>query len=276
MIAALIIVFREVIEAGLIVGIALAVSRQIPNGKRWIAAGVVAGVLGSCILAVFTGTVASAFEGMGQELFNAGIMVLAVLMLGWHNIWMARHGRELAHEIMSAGDAVASGSRNITALAIVVGVAVLREGAEVVLFLYSIVAAGESPASLAIGGVAGIALGAGLTVVTYVGLVQIPVRYLFAVTSVLIAFLAAGLAAQAVLFLEQAGVVTALGMTMWDSSWLLSEHSIAGSILHTLVGYMERPTGAEVLAYLVTLVTILTLSRVMNPRRAVPQKAGAI
>lgn len=274
MIAALIIVFREMIEAGLIIGIALAVTRQIPHGKRWIAGGVAVGILGSSILAVFTGTIAATFEGMGQELFNAAIMAVAVVMLGWHNIWMARHGRELAREIMSAGDAVAAGSRSIAALAVVVGVAVLREGAEVVLFLYSIIAGGESPMALAIGGASGLLLGAALTAVTYLGLVQIPSRYLFATTGLLIAFLAAGLAAQSVLFLERAGVVTAFDTIMWDSSWLLSESSVTGSILHTLIGYMEQPTGAELLAYLVTLVTILTLSRILNPRR-MPQKATA-
>lgn len=274
MIAALIIVFREMIEAGLIIGIALAVTRQIPHGKRWIAGGVAVGILGSSILAVFTGTIAATFEGMGQELFNAAIMAVAVVMLGWHNIWMARHGRELAREIMSAGDAVAAGSRSVAALAVVVGVAVLREGAEVVLFLYSIIAGGESPMALAIGGASGLLLGAALTAVTYLGLVQIPSRYLFATTGLLIAFLAAGLAAQSALFLERAGVVTVFDTIMWDSSWLLSESSVTGSILHTLIGYMEQPTGAELLAYLVTLVTILTLSRILNPRR-MPQKATA-
>lgn len=274
MIAALIIVFREMIEAGLIIGIALAVTRQIPHGKRWIAGGVAVGIFGSSILAVFTGTIAATFEGMGQELFNAAIMAVAVVMLGWHNIWMARHGRELAREIMSAGDAVAAGSRSVAALAVVVGVAVLREGAEVVLFLYSIIAGGESPMALAIGGASGLLLGAALTAVTYLGLVQIPSRYLFATTGLLIAFLAAGLAAQSVLFLERAGVVTVFDTIMWDSSWLLSESSVTGGILHTLIGYMEQPTGAELLAYLVTLVTILTLSRILNPRR-MPQKATA-
>ena len=63
-------------------------------------------------------------------------------MLTWHNAWMAGHGRELAREVRAVGTAVAEGDRPLTALAVVVGVAVLREGSEVVLFLYGIFATG--------------------------------------------------------------------------------------------------------------------------------------
>jgi high-affinity iron transporter len=266
MLAALIIVFREVMEAGLIIGIALAVTRSVPGAARWIAGGVLAGVLGSCVLAVFTGAVSSAFQGMGQELFNATILGVAVLMLGWHNIWMARHGRELAAEMKAAGAEVASGARGIGALAVVVGVAVLREGAEVVLFLYGIVVSGgESPLQLLAGGLGGLVLGAGFTALTYAGLVSIPMRYLFSATSLLIAFLAAGMAAQSVAFLESAGTINALGATVWNSAWLLSESSVTGRVLHTIVGYMDRPTEMEVLVYLVVLATILGLGRVFRP-----------
>jgi len=140
MLAALIIVFREVFEAGLIIGIVLAVTRAVAGRGWWISAGVLGGVLGACIVALFTGKLSETFAGAGQELFNAAILGLAVVMLTWHNVWMARHGREMAGEMRAAGEAVAHGSKSLAALAIVVGVAVLREGVEVVLFLYGIAA----------------------------------------------------------------------------------------------------------------------------------------
>jgi iron permease FTR1 family protein len=87
--------------------------------------------------------------GIGQQLLNATVLLLAVGMLGWHNVWMSRHGRELAASIRAVGDAVTSGSRRLYALAIVTGVAVLREGAETILFLYGITAgSGVAAASL--------------------------------------------------------------------------------------------------------------------------------
>ena len=163
-------------------------------------------------------------------------------MLMWHNAWMARHGREIAAEMRQIGAAVSEGAKPLTALAIVVGLAVLREGSEVVLFLYGIAASGTSGTALLVGGLLGIAAGAAFTGFTYFGLLAIPTRYIFSVTSWLIALLAAGMAAQAVQFLNNAGLLVVLGRTMWDTSWLLSEGSIFGRLLHTLIGYTERPT----------------------------------
>src|SRR5260370_20662897 len=136
MLAALIIVFREVFEAGLIIGIVLAVTRTVPHRNLWIGGGVLAGVAGACLVAAFAGALSNLFAGMGQELFNAAILGLAVVMLTWHNVWMARHGSELAGELRSAGQAVVEGSKSLLALAIGVGVAVLREGNGGGLFLY--------------------------------------------------------------------------------------------------------------------------------------------
>src|SRR5258708_33217563 len=140
MLAALIIVFREVFEAGLIVGIVLAVTLTVNLRNQGIAGGVLAGVLAACVVAAFAGALSNLFAGMGQEVFNAAILIVAVGMLTWHNVWMARHGKELAGELWAAGKAVVEGSKSLLALAIVVGVAVPRDGSEVVLFLYRVLA----------------------------------------------------------------------------------------------------------------------------------------
>src|SRR5580692_4652896 len=135
MLGALIIVFREVIEAGLIVGIVLAVTKGLAGSRFAIAMGVLVGVVGASLVAAFAGAIGEALAGVGQEIFNATILLIAVVMLTWHNVWMASHGRELARELRSFGAAVITGERTLAALAVVVGVAVLREGSEVVLFL---------------------------------------------------------------------------------------------------------------------------------------------
>jgi high-affinity iron transporter len=263
--AALIIVFREVFEAGLIIGIVMAVTRSVAGRERWIGGGVAAGVLGAVMVAVFTGSLSSAFEGVGQELFNAGILAVAVVMLTWHNVWMARHGRELAAEMRAVGQAVVTGSKSLAGLAVVVGVAVLREGVEVVLFLYGVIASEGSSVGVVAGGAAGLALGGLVCLLTYFGLMTIPSRYLFGVTSVLIAFLAAGMAAQAAAFLEQANAVTALGSIVWDSSWLLSDRSILGRAFHTLIGYSDQPTAMQLLVYVTTLAVTFALMKLFAP-----------
>jgi high-affinity iron transporter len=262
MLGALIIVFREVLEAGLIIGIVLAATQGVAGRGRWIVTGIGAGIVGAGVVAAFAGVISQAFEGAGQELFNAGVLGTAVVMLMWHNAWMARHGREIAAEMRRVGTDVSEGAKPLTALAIVIGLAVLREGAEVVLFLYGILASGTSGTALLGGGLLGIAAGAAFTAVTYYGLLAIPGRYIFAVTGWLIALLAAGMAAQAVQFLNNAGVAEVLGRTVWDTSWLLSEGSMLGRLLHTLVGYTERPTELQLVVYLGTLVAMALLMRI--------------
>src|SRR3954454_9516929 len=157
MLAALIIVFREVFEAGLIIGIVLAVTRTVPGRNLWIGGGVLAGVAAACVVAAFAGALSQQFAGMGQELFNAVILGIAVVMLTWHNVWMASHGREIGLEMRADGEAVAEGTKPLGALAVVVGVAVLREGSEVVLFLYGVgTSEGGSALALTIGGCVGL------------------------------------------------------------------------------------------------------------------------
>ncbi|HAH64567.1 MAG TPA: iron permease, partial [Rhizobiales bacterium] len=207
------------------------------------------------------------FEGSGQELFNASILLLAVGMLTWHNVWMASHGRAIAQEMRQVGVAVAAGQKPLAALSVVCGVAVLREGSEVVLFLYGIAAAGGTSATgMMAGGALGVLAGAATSALMYLGLLTIPARYLFSVTSGLITLLAAGLAAQAVAFLQQAGYVETLTFTVWDTSWLLSDGSVIGRLVHTLIGYTDRPSGAQLVVYLLTIAIILGLMRSQRPQ----------
>jgi high-affinity iron transporter len=266
MAGALIIVLREVIEAGLIVGIVLAATRTLPSRGLYVAAGILAGLLGAALVAAFAGALSNALAGVGQEVFNAAILGLAVIMLGWHNVWMVRHGRQIGEDMRRLGRDVLGGSRSLTALAVVVAVAVLREGSEVVLFLYGVViSSGEPGLSLVLGGLLGLLLGAGISALTYKGLAVIPLRHLFKVTSVLIGFMAAGMAAQSVAFLEQADIATGLGDVVWNTSWLLADNSIAGRVLHTLLGYTDKPTELQLVVYLATLGTIFGIMKLLAP-----------
>ena len=274
MLGALIIVFREVIEAGLIVGIVLAATSGVVGRGRWITLGLVAGVLGAAVVAIFARLISDAFEGSGQELLNASILIVAVVMLAWHNAWMARHGRELASQMRAVGHAVQAGQKPLAALAIVVGVAVLREGSEIVLFLYGVLASGTSGAATLVGGLLGLAAGAAVSAVSYFGLLIIPTRHLFQVTTGLITLLAAGLAAQAVQFLDAAGTVTVLDRSVWNTSGFLSEGSILGRLLHTLIGYTERPSELQLIVYVAVIVAMVAMMRaVAGPSRA-PVAAG--
>lgn len=278
MLATAIIVFREVLEAALIISIVLAATRGLPRRALWVSLGIVAGVAGAGLVAIFAEAIAAAAAGAGQELFNACILFVAVGMLTWHNVWMGRHGRELAQHMSSVGQAVIAGTRPMYILAVVVGVAVLREGAEVVLFLYGIAVAQQGQTGMmVIGGVLGLLLGAGAGLMLYLGLLRIASRHLFTVTSWLIALLAAGLAGQAAAMLVQADLLPALG-TVWDTSHVLAQTSIPGRVLQTLIGYSDRPSGMQLLFYGATLATIGALmwfygSKARAPRRPAVTRA---
>jgi high-affinity iron transporter len=276
MLATGIIVFREVLEAALIVSIVLAASMGAQGRGYWVFVGVATGVIGAGVVVLFASSIAAAVSGVGQELFNATILLLAVGMLGWHTIWMSRHGRELAASARAIGKAVISGSRPLYVLAVVCGVAVLREGSETVLFLYGIAAGGGAGAvSLVAGGALGLASGIGIGAVLYFGLLRIPTQRLFSVTNWMVLLLAAGMAAQAAGFLVQADLLPALGEAVWDTSAVLSEKSLVGKALHTLIGYVSRPDGVQILFYLATLFGIWVLARRIGTGVSRPPQASA-
>ncbi|SIT51391.1 High-affinity Fe2+/Pb2+ permease [Paraburkholderia piptadeniae] len=265
MLSTALIVFREVLEAALVVSIVMAATKGVLNRGWWVSGGLLGGVVGAGLIALFADVISSWASGMGQEVFNACVMFIAVVMLAWHSIWMGKHSREMAQQISSVGKAVAAGSRPLTGLAIVVGVAVLREGSEAVLFLYGIAAGdpGQTP-QMIVGGLLGIVGGVGLGAAMYAGLLQIPLKRLFAVTNALIILLAAGMASQGVGYLASAGILPSWGDTVWDTSWLLKESSVVGKMLHTLIGYTARPAGIQIVAWLATLVVIMLLARAVG------------
>ncbi|TAM02565.1 MAG: iron permease, partial [Rhodanobacter sp.] len=140
--AVALLVFREVLEAALIVSVVAAATRGVHRRGWFVGGGIALGVSGAVLVALSAGLLASAFSGVGQELFNATVLLAAVLMIGWHVLWMASHGRELARQMQALGSAVQSGASSLTLLLVVVAIAVLREGSEIVLFLYGMRAGG--------------------------------------------------------------------------------------------------------------------------------------
>ena len=269
MFVSMIIVFREVMEAGLIVGIVLAATKGVLRRGQWITGGIAAGVAGATLVATFATTLFDAFQGAGQEVFTAAILAFAVVMLTWHVGWMSHHGREMAAHLRHVGEAVRLGQRSLAALAAVVAVAVMREGSEVVLFLFGIAAGSNTtPLSLAGGGVAGLAMASLVSWLLYRGLVIIPLHRLFTVTNALIALLAAGMAGQAAATLHAADLLPGWGDQLWNTSSILADDSLLGRSLHALVGYSARPCGIQLAAWFGTLVLMVTLSHVAGrPKR---------
>jgi high-affinity iron transporter len=262
-----IIVFREALEAALIIGIIAAATRGMPARNFWLLIGISMGIVGSLTVASLTGQIAELAEGAGQELFNAGILGLAAAMLAWHNIWMARHGMQLARDARQLGQDVTSGNREMSALAAVVALAILREGAETALFLYGLLTGGEETLATVLGGGAiGLLVGTLAGYGLYAGFLRIPTRLFFVATSALILLLAAAMTSQAARFLVQADILPSLADPLWDTSWLLDNASLLGRFLHTLAGYEAMPSGIQVAFYAATLILVLAGMRIFRIR----------
>lgn len=263
MLATAIIVFREILEAALIIGIVGAATQGVARRSLWIVLGVLAGSVGAVIVAGLAEVIVELADGMGQELFNALILLAAVSMLAWHNIWMASHSRELAVQMKQVGSAVKEGGEPMFALLLVVALAVLREGSEIVLFLYGQAAQGVAMPAMLSGGSAGLLAGLAIGVAMYLGLLRIPTKHLFTVTGWMILLLAAGMASQAANFLVQADMLPTWGK-LWDISSVLSNQSMLGSLLHTLVGYDAAPMGIQMAVYAVTILSIGGAMKMVN------------
>lgn len=272
-----IIVFREILEAAIIIGIVSAATRGVPGRTRWLIAGLVAGLIGSGIVAASTDVIASFASGVGQELFNASVLGIAVLMLAWHNVWMASHGAELAKKARMLATNISEGRSECSILMVVVGLAVLREGSETVLFLYGIAASeGGGARAMLFGGLVGALSGVAVGYTIYAGLLRIPMRWFFAATGALVLLLAAGMASTAAHFLIQADLIPALASPLWDTSSALPENGIAGVLLHSLIGYDARPAGMQVVFYVAVLFVIsLGMKLAGKPRKSIQIK-GAI
>lgn len=256
MLATAIIVFREILEAALIIGIVLAATQGVPHRNWWTGSGVLLGIIGAIAVATIADHIIEMADGMGQELFNSLILFAAVFMLAWHNIWMAKHGRELTIRMKAVGVAVKENNEPMFALTLVVGLAVLREGSEIVLFLNGLAAGGTAWSVMTVGGLIGLLIGALVGIALYFGLLRIPTKYLFSVTSWMILLLAAGMSATAAKFLSQADVLSFWETRVWDISNILPNDSLIGSLLHTLIGYDASPTGMQLAFYIITMLII--------------------
>jgi high-affinity iron transporter len=250
------LVFREVLEAALIVTIVAAATRGVPRRSAFIGGGIGLGVAGAIIVAVCMGFIEGSLGGIGQEVFDAGVLLAAVVMLGWHVTWMSSHGKQMVQQMHRVTDSVKAGSSSIAILLAVVALAVLREGSEIVLFLYGMAAGGAGKVGFLAGVPLGLAGGVAVGFALYFGLLRIPIRYFFSATNWMLVVLAAGLASSAAGFLIQANLLPSRGTQMWDTSWLVTIGSIVGQAVHILTGYEARPAGMQLVFWAVTFATL--------------------
>ncbi len=269
------LVFREVLEAALIVTVVAAATRGVPRRSLFVGGGIALGVLGAIIVAVFMGFIEGSLGGAGQEVFEAAVLLTAVVMIGWHVTWMSSHGKQMVQQMKQVTDSVKAGSSSIAILLAVVALAVLREGSEIVLFLYGMAAGGAGQVGFFAGVPIGLAGGVAVGFALYFGLLRIPIRYFFSATNWMLVVLASGLASSAAGYLIQANLLPAWGNQLWDTSWLLTNGSIVGQAVHILTGYEARPAGMQLVFWITTFVLLVVGMQLVSMRMAAQRKRAA-
>lgn len=271
-----IIVFRETLEAALFIGIIAASTKGLDKRTRWLCLGVGLGLIGSLIMASAMDSISNWAEGFGTDVVTTAILVLALAMLAWHCIWVSAHAKDMVKEARSLGQQAATGNSTLWALSAAVGLSVLREGAETVLFVAGLVSGSEeSSATIVLSVIAGLAAGALAGALVYAGLGKVRPQRLFSVTNVLILLLAGNLASQLAKTLNQADWVPYLSDSAWDISDWLPNESAPGMLLHGIIGYDANPMQLQLLFYAATVGLIYLATRmVQNSLNAIPMKTA--
>ena len=259
MFAFAVIVFREVLEVALVLTILLVGTRGLAGRSRWIVSGILLGFVGAGFLAYFADVISNAMEGVGQEVFNAGVLLLAAAMIGWTIVWMKRTGKALSAQLKELGREISVGRKPLYLLATVTALSVLREGAEIVLLSHGLFAAGQSPMAMLTGGLLGFAGGAVVGFCIYFGLIKASTRHFFTVTTWLLILLSAGMVSKAIGYLSAAGYVPDIVYPVWDTSAILSESGFLGQLCSVMFGYSANPSGSQCLGYLATIAIITVL-----------------
>lgn len=253
--ATFVITLREAFEAALLLGIVYTYLDKV--GRRaqshYVTQGALAGVLASILLGVLVNTLSGPLLDLGPDLIGIAVLLVAVVALTWHGWWMRQHARAVKGDLQRRLDEASQTSR-LWVVAVIAFTGVFREGAETVLFLWGLLSqASVSGLSGAVGAALGIGTAGLLGWLIFRGGRRVSLPGFFAVTSVLLLLVAAGLLGTAVGRLQTLGFLPATAVA-WDTSWLLDDHGALGGFLTGLVGYRAQPSTLEVAAYVAYVV----------------------
>ena len=269
--ATFVITLREGFEAALLLGIIYAylARTDLRRSQGWVTSGALLGVVASIALGVIVSFLSGPLLDLGPDLIAAGVMLLAVVLLTWHAWWMQQHARAISGQVHRQIDQAHATSR-LSVVAVLAFTAVFREGAETVLFIWGLMT--QVPMSGlqgVMGATGGMVAAAGLGWLVFRGGRRIPVRRFFAITTVLLLLVAAGLLASALARLDNLGYVPST-QSVWDTSRLLADGKGVGGFFAGLIGYRARPTLLEALAWLTYVVSVGALLWMPRPSRPMP------
>jgi high-affinity iron transporter len=275
--ATFVVTLREAFEAALLLGIVYTFLERIGARAQWryVTAGAGLGLLASIVMGVGLTYASGPLLDIGPDLVAAVVIFAAVGLLTWHSWWMRRHAGALRGDLVRRVEE-ARASRRLWMVGLIAFTGVFREGAETVLFLWGLLAqASIGSWSGVAGGALGVAVAAALGWAIFRGGRQINVRTFFAVTTVILLLVAAGLFSTGLGKLQALGVL-APTQPVWDTSAVLDDRGAIGGFLGALVGYRARPSAVELAGWTLYLLVAGTLvMRAGAPRGGARPRASA-
>jgi high-affinity iron transporter len=266
------IMFREGLEAALIVSLIASYLKRTQRGQ-WLGvvwAGVILAAALCLGLGIFINETTGEFPQKQQELFEGIVAAVAVFILTYMVFWMRKVSKSVKVHLEGAIDhALNNGKGQGWALVAMVFFAVAREGLESVFFL---LAAFQQDVGIAapIGAVLGLTCAIIVGFAIYWGGVKLNLASFFKWTSLFILFVAAGLAAGAIRAFHEAGLWNHFQDVAFDLSNVLSTHSLSGTLLEGIFGYQEAPTVSEVVVYFIYLIPALILFSLPQNKQPAP------
>ncbi len=265
-----IIIFREFLEIVLLIGIIMAATKHIHKSKFYINIGCIIGGALSLIFAFFAQIISNLYGGLGNEIINSSILFITAIIISYTIIWMQSYTKKIKHQLGNLSNKLNKGKSSYLMLVIIAATTILREGSEIILFIYSITYAEQVKF---INYILGIIFGGGLGLLTgvalYLGLITASRQYIFKISTILLILIASSLASQAIVILSSAGIINFLNEQLWDSSWIISSDSIFGKILNVIIGYDEKPNVLQFTVYVLMLMLNIIL---INRKKLVMQK----
>ncbi|MGL5633310.1 MAG: FTR1 family iron permease [Azovibrio sp.] len=256
------VVWRESLEAFLIIGILYAwlqANDGTGKGKRALFLGLAAGIGMALLLGWALLTVQDELAGEALDAFQTVILFIAAALITQMVLWMRKHGRQMKARLHS--DLAAATRRSgYLGVAVVAALAVAREGAETVIFLYGLAQGGEIKA-LAVGATIGFAAAALTAWFTAKSLARLNIALLLRLSSVLLLILASALLVTAVDRLIGADWLPALLDPVWDTSWILDDSTTTGKLIADFSGYRARPALSTLLAGAIYWGTVVVFWR---------------
>ena len=262
MIKLAIVVFRECMEIAFLLGVILAVTKPVKDSRKYVILGSITGVFLSALLAFFAKTLSESMGGTGGEILDSCVILITAILISCTVVWMQGYTKKIRKDLSKLSDKITAGVVSKLMLVFVVAVAIFREGAEIILFVYSITFAGNIDGNEYIMGT-GIGAFGGLLVGTllYLGLIKYAGKYVFKVSTILLTLIAAGLAAEAAGVMTSSGIIEILSDQLWDISWLVENSSITGKILNITVGYDSRPNAMQIIFYFATIILTFSMMK---------------